>query len=137
MEKKTDLIDIDQAKLVADRLNETNPLERLPSKGTISNWVCKGRLMKYGTQYLGPKRGRPKVLISQSDLIELLLNQPPMGRSVGWRKEKVKPALKDGRDNVEIGKLRAMLQELIQIIRSSELTKDELKKLRKAEEMLG
>jgi hypothetical protein len=30
-----------------------------------------------------------------------------------------------------------MLQELIQILRSSDLTKDELEKLRKAEEMVG
>ena len=89
MEKKTDLIDVDQAKVVADRLNETNPLERLPSKGTISNWVCQGRLVKYGTNYQGPRRGRPKVLISKSEFVELLLNQPPIGRSVGWRKEKV------------------------------------------------
>ena len=51
--------------------------------------------------------------------------------------DKVKPPLKGGRDNVEIGKLRAMLQELIQILRSSDLTKDELEKLRKAEEMVG
>ena len=51
--------------------------------------------------------------------------------------DQVKPPLNGGRDNVEIGKLRAMLQELIQILRSSDLTKDELEKLRKAEEMVG
>ena len=51
--------------------------------------------------------------------------------------DKVKPPLNGGRDNVEIGKLRAMLLELIQILRSSDLTKDELEKLRKAEEMVG
>tara|TARA_R100001086_G_C11758037_1_gene237266 strand:+ start:26 stop:331 length:306 start_codon:yes stop_codon:yes gene_type:complete len=50
--------------------------------------------------------------------------------------DQVKPPPTGGRDNVEIGKLRVMLQELIQILRSTNLTKEEQEKLRQAENMV-
>ena len=81
------------------------------SRRTIEDWVAKGVISRTNID------GQLK--ITKADI------------------DKVKPPLKGGRDNVEIGKLRAMLQELIQILRSSDLTKDELEKLRKAEEMVG
>ena len=90
MVNKTDLIDVDQAKIIADNLHQREPLQRLPTKGTISNWICEGRLRKHGTNYRGPRSGRPKVLISESEFIELLRNQPPMGRRLGYRKSKAK-----------------------------------------------
>ncbi len=81
------------------------------SRRTIEDWVAKGIISRTNID------GQLK--ITKADI------------------DKVKPPLKGGRDNVEIGKLRAMLQELIQILRSSDLTKNELEKLRKAEEMVG
>ena len=81
------------------------------SRRTIEDWVAKGVISRTNID------GQLK--ITKADI------------------DKVKPPLKGGRDNVEIGKLRAMLQELIQILRSGDLTKDELEKLRKAEEMVG
>lgn len=83
-----DLIDIDRAVEVCETLYQKKDIDKVPARGTIQNWVCSGRLMKRGYRSMGPQTGRPKVLISQSDLINLLNNYPKAGRPEGWRKPK-------------------------------------------------
>ena len=78
-----ELIDIDEAYRLAQHLYRESQAEKLPAKATIQAWISEGRLHQRG--YLQTKRsaGRPKVLISKIDLLELLNNPPKVGRPVG------------------------------------------------------
>ena len=78
-----ELIDIDEAYKLAQHLYRESQAEKLPAKATIQAWISEGRLHQRG--YLQTKRsaGRPKVLISKIDLLELLNNPPKVGRPVG------------------------------------------------------
>ena len=78
-----ELIDIDEAYKLAQYLYREAQAEKLPAKATIQAWISEGRLKQRG--YLQTKRnvGRPKVLISKIDLLELLNNPPKVGRPVG------------------------------------------------------
>ncbi|HAT22000.1 MAG: hypothetical protein NZ820_00180 [Dehalococcoidia bacterium] len=78
-----ELIDIDEAYRLAQYLYREAQAEKLPAKATIQAWISEGRLQQRG--YLQTKKsvGRPKVLISKIDLLELLNNPPKIGRPVG------------------------------------------------------
>ena len=78
-----ELIDIDEAYTLAQYLYREAQAEKLPAKATIQAWISEGRLQQRG--YLQTKKsvGRPKVLISKIDLLELLNNPPKIGRPVG------------------------------------------------------
>ena len=78
-----ELIDIDEAFKLAQYLYREAQAEKLPAKATIQAWISEGRLQQRG--YLQTKKsvGRPKVLISKIDLLELLNNPPKIGRPVG------------------------------------------------------
>lgn len=78
-----ELIDIDEAYILAQYLYREAQAEKLPAKATIQAWISEGRLQQRG--YLQTKKsvGRPKVLISKIDLLELLNNPPKIGRPVG------------------------------------------------------
>ena len=78
-----ELIDIDEAYRLAQYLYRESQAEKLPAKATIQAWISEGRLQQRG--YLQTKKsvGRPKVLISKIDLLELLNNPPKIGRPVG------------------------------------------------------
>ena len=78
-----ELIDIDEAFRLAQYLYREAQAEKLPAKATIQAWISEGRLQQRG--YLQTKKsvGRPKVLISKIDLLELLNNPPKIGRPVG------------------------------------------------------
>ena len=78
-----ELIDIDEAYRLAQHLYRESQAEKLPAKATIQAWISEGRLHQRG--YIQTKRsaGRPKVLISKIDLLELLNNPPKVGRPVG------------------------------------------------------
>ena len=78
-----ELIDIDEAYRLAQYLYREAQAEKLPAKATIQAWTSEGRLQQRG--YLQTKKsvGRPKVLISKIDLLELLNNPPKIGRPVG------------------------------------------------------
>ena len=78
-----ELIDIDEAYRLAQYLYREAQAEKLPAKATIQAWISEGRLQQRG--YLQTKKsvGRPKVLISKIDLLELLNNTPKIGRPVG------------------------------------------------------
>ncbi len=78
-----ELIDIDEAYKLAQYLYREAQAEKLPAKATIQAWISEGRLQQRG--YLQTKKsvGRPKVLISKIDLLELLNNPPKIGRPVG------------------------------------------------------
>ena len=78
-----ELIDIDEAYRLAQYLYRAAQAEKLPAKATIQAWISEGRLQQRG--YLQTKKsvGRPKVLISKIDLLELLNNPPKIGRPVG------------------------------------------------------
>ena len=78
-----ELIDIDEAYRLAQYLYREAQAEKLPAKATIQAWISEGRLQQRG--YLQTRRsvGRPKVLISKIDLLELLNNPPKIGRPVG------------------------------------------------------
>ena len=78
-----ELIDIDEAYRLAQYLYREAQAEKLPAKATIQAWISEGRLQQRG--YLQTKKsvGRPKVLISKIDLLELLNNHPKIGRPVG------------------------------------------------------
>ena len=75
-----ELIDIEEAYTFAEYLYRENSLEKLPAKATIQSWISEGRLKQRG--YLPTKKsvGRPKVLISKIDLIEILNEPPKIGR---------------------------------------------------------
>ena len=86
LEKETnqpELIDIDEAYRLAQYLYREAQAEKLPAKATIQAWISEGRLQQRG--YLQTKKsvGRPKVLISKIDLLELLNNPPKIGMPVG------------------------------------------------------
>jgi len=78
-----ELIHIDEAYRLAQYLYREAQAEKLPAKATIQAWISEGRLQQRG--YLQTKKsvGRPKVLISKIDLLELLNNPPKIGRPVG------------------------------------------------------
>ena len=78
-----ELIDIDEAFRLAQYLYREAQAEKLPAKATIQAWISEGRLQQRG--YLQTKKsvGRPKVLISKIDSLELLNNPPKIGRPVG------------------------------------------------------
>lgn len=78
-----ELIDIDEAYRLAQYLYREAQAEKLPAKATIQAWISEGRLQQRG--YLQTKKsvGRPKVLISKIELLELLNNPPKIGRPVG------------------------------------------------------
>ena len=78
-----ELIDIDEAYRLAQYLYREAQAEKLPAKATIQAWISEGRLQQRG--YLQTKKnvGRPKVLISKIDLLELLNTPPKIGRPVG------------------------------------------------------
>ena len=78
-----ELIDIDEAYILAQYLYREAQAEKLPAKATIQAWISEGRLQQRG--YLQTKKsvGRPKVLISKIELLELLNNPPKIGRPVG------------------------------------------------------
>ena len=81
--QQPELIDIDEAYKLAQYIYKETQSDKLPAKATIQSWISEGRLTQRG--YLQSRRsvGRPKVLISKIDLIELLNDQPKIGRPVG------------------------------------------------------
>ena len=81
--QQPDLIDVDEAYKLAQYLNKETRSAKLPAKATIQSWISDGRLPQRG--YLQTRKGvgRPKVLISKIDLIELLNDQPKIGRPIG------------------------------------------------------
>ena len=81
--QQPELIDIDEAYKLAQYIYKESQSDKLPAKATIQSWISEGRLTQRG--YLQSRRGvgRPKVLISKIDLIELLNDQPKIGRPVG------------------------------------------------------
>ena len=94
--QQPELIDIDEAYKLAQYIYKETQSGKLPAKATIQSWISEGRLTQRG--YLQSRRsvGRPKVLISKIDLIELLNDQPKIGRPVGSETKedpKFKPAI--------------------------------------------
>ncbi len=83
-----DLIDLDTAVVISNTLFKKGEIPKTPVRGTIQNWICNGKLQNRGYKSLGPQTGRPKVLVSKNDFINLLLNYPKVGRPTGWRKPK-------------------------------------------------
>ena len=81
--EQPELIDIDEAHKLAQYIYKETQSDKLPAKATIQSWISEGRLTQRG--YLQNRRsvGRPKVLISKIDLIELLIDQPKIGRPMG------------------------------------------------------
>ena len=81
--EQPELIDIDEAYKLAQYIYKETQSDKLPAKATIQSWISEGRLTQRG--YLQNRRsvGRPKVLISKIDLIELLIDQPKIGRPMG------------------------------------------------------
>ena len=81
--EQPELIDIDEAYKLAQYIYKETQSDKLPAKATIQSWISEGRLTQRG--YLQSRRsvGRPKVLISKIDLIELLNDQPKIGRPMG------------------------------------------------------
>ena len=81
-----ELIDVDEAYKLAQYLYTESKSKKLPAKATIQAWISEGRLSQRG--YLPTRKGvgRPKVLISKIDLLELLNHQPKVGRPVGSEK---------------------------------------------------
>ena len=81
--QQPELIDIDEAYKLAQYIYKESQSDKLPAKATIQSWISEGRLTQRG--YLQSRRsvGRPKVLISKIDLIELLNDRPKIGRPVG------------------------------------------------------
>ena len=93
--QQPELIDIDEAYELAQYIYKETQSDKLPAKATIQSWISEGRLTQRG--YLQSRRsvGRPKVLISKIDLIELLNDQPKIGSPVGSETKedpKIKPA---------------------------------------------
>ena len=78
-----ELIDIDEAYRLAQYLYREAQAEKLPAKATIQAWISEGRLQQRGYLLTKKSVGRPKVLISKIDLLELLNNPPKIGRPVG------------------------------------------------------
>ena len=83
LEKELDqleLIDIEESYRFAQYLHRENSLKKLPAKATIQSWISEGRLKQRGYLPTGKSVGRPKVLISKIDLLEILNEPPKIGR---------------------------------------------------------
>ena len=107
LEKELDqleLIDIEESYRFAQYLHRENSLQKLPAKATIQSWISEGRLKQRGYLPTGKSVGRPKVLISKIDLLEILNEPPKIGRPLSSDQSapvKKRPKLKGSSSKLE------------------------------------